>query len=286
MGKEMRPSTLLIDGPYLAHKSHQAPYKLTTSKGLNSTMIHTFLRSLNALRKQFNPDNIVIAWESHGTPSWRKELVSSYKPSKPFDISFVTSLKDIQILLYLLGYDQYYSECNEADDVIASYVENHLEEDIIIYTVDKDIMQLLQKTNCSVYDGHKKVVYNDVYLKYGIKPNQIPDLLALAGDNVDNIEGIKGIGFKKAAKIINKYGCVENIPFSICSLSIPNLEMEKVLLNKKLATLNKECELVEYKPPFETTIDSILDKYELKKIKEEINKFKFEKKQPSLESFF
>lgn len=281
----MNINTLLVDGPYLAHRSWSAPYRLTTSTNLDSTLLHTFLRSLNALKKQFKPESIVIAWESHGTPSWRKALMASYKPSKEPNTSFIAALKDTQILLYLLNYSQYNSPQNEADDVIATYVEQNQNKRIVIYSIDKDLMQLIKNNYVTQYDG--KVEYDElaVFTKFETPPHLIPDLLALAGDKADNIEGVKGIGLKKAVKIVNEYGCVENIPFSICSSNIPNLVMEKVLLNKKLAILNNSCTLIEYKPPFETTIESILDKYELKKIKEEINKYKFEKKQ-SLESFF
>lgn len=276
--------TLLIDGPYLAHRSHAAPFNLTTKDGLNSTMIYSFITSLNALKKKFKPDEIIIAWESHGTPSWRKDLSPTYKPSKGIDPSFISQIKDLQLILYHLGATQYNAACNEADDVIATYVQENPNKNIIIFTVDKDIKQLISK-NISVYDGHTLWDETTITIDYDITPKHIPDLLALAGDKADNIEGIKGIGIKKASQLIIKYGCVENLPFNFCSSIIPNPIMSKILLNKKLATLNKNCTLINYQPPIQITIESLLDKYELKKIKENINDYKISKSQ-SLDDFF
>ena len=64
---------LIIDGPYLSHRSYSVDFKLTTTTGLNSTLIFGFLKTLNALKKQFTPDDIIVTWESYGTPSWRKK---------------------------------------------------------------------------------------------------------------------------------------------------------------------------------------------------------------------
>jgi len=281
----MNYDTLIVDGPYLAHRSYSAPYHLTTKAGLDSTMIHSFMRSLNAIRKKFPTKEIIVAWESHGTPSWRRQEYPSYKPGKTMDLAFINELKDLQRLLHLLGITQYSSECNEADDVIATYVHKNNSLNILIFTVDKDIMQLVNGTT-HVYDGH--TIYDEaaVLAKFGVMPYKIPDLLALCGDKADNIEGIAGIGQKKASQIIGEYDSVENIPFPICSYSNINLSQYVVLRNKKLTLLNRTCELKPYTPELEMTIDEILDKYELKKMKEDITEYKeMGKSSKSLDDF-
>ena len=98
----MNYDTLIVDGPYLAHRSYSAPYHLTTKAGLDSTMIHSFMRSLNAIRKKFPTKEIIVAWESHGTPSWRRGMLPTYKPGKTLEGAFVQEIKDLQILLHLL----------------------------------------------------------------------------------------------------------------------------------------------------------------------------------------
>jgi len=263
-------NTLIIDGPYLAHKSYQAPYKLTTTGGRDATMIHSFIRSLNSFRKQFNPETIIIAWESHGTPSWRKEQYPAYKGTRGRpDEQFIYQLEDLQRLLFLFNVDQFYAFNNEADDVIASYVEDN-SKNIVIFTSDKDIMQLVNE-KCFVYDGKVLYDFNKVKEKFFVNPKQIPDLLAIAGDKADNIQGIDGFGFKKAAKILEKYKYIENIS------DIESIAKYKKMLkvNKKLTTLNKCCPLValEYLN-CSKSIEAILDKYELKKMKEKIGEYK------------
>jgi len=277
--------TLIVDGPYLSHRSYSAPYHLTTKAGLDATMIHSFMRSLNAIRKKFNPQQTIITWESHGTPSWRRQEYPSYKPGKSMDMVFIQELKDLQLLIHLLGVPQFYSPENEADDVIATLAVNNSDKEILIFTVDKDLTQLINK-NTHVYDGHQIYETIDVQSKFGVTPDKIPDLLALCGDKADNIEGIEGIGIKKAAQIVNEYGCVENIPFPICSYSRINLSQYVVLRNKKLTLLNKKCELKAFEPDRETTIDAILDKYELKKMKLDIKEYSKIGKSTTLEDFF
>jgi len=274
----MKYKTLIIDGPYLTHKSHSAPYRLSTSDGLDATIIHSFIRSLNYIRKKFKPEKIIITWESHGTESWRKKEYSDYKSSStPIARMYIDEIKDLQILLHLFGVKQYYSPRNEADDVIAKLTNVEIKP-VLIHTTDKDIMQLVNGY-VHVWSGKDIFDSEKVKEKYGVEPMYIPDLLAIAGDKSDNIKGVDGIGFKKASKIINKEGSVENMTFFSCSRNMGYSEeiKKRVLKNKKLTKLNTNCELIEVpNSDFKTehTIESLLDKYNLKKMKEKIDEYK------------
>lgn len=276
----MNYDILIIDGPYLAHRSFEAPFKLTTSKGLDATMIYSFLITLNSLRKKFNPKEIKIAWESPGTPSWRRELMPLYKPPKSLQNLFIDQNKDLQILLYLLGFNQFKSDCNEADDVIATLALNEINTKLI-FTVDKDIMQIINPL-VNIYNGKEIINESKVKEKFGIFPHQIPDLLAITGDNADNIKGIDGYGYKKASKILKQYGYIENIP----NTELINKYRIKLILNKRLTRLNSHAPLTTI--TFDTTlkVNDILDKYELKKIKENINMYKIENKHYTIDDFF
>jgi len=270
----MENKHLVIDGPYLAHKSYCAPYKLTTSTGLDSTMLHQFFRSLKSIHSKVKPDDIYIAWESHGTKSWRKEKYPSYKKNRSTVLrtEFWDYLSDVQLLCYFLGIKQFYSSGNEADDVIGRIVKS-IKGEHIIYTVDKDIMQLIDDGRVSLYDGKKSYHAVDVLNKFSVLPKQIPDLLAIWGDVSDNIEGIKGYGMRHSSKLLEKYGRVEDIPMSE---SISKYR-ERILLNKSLTKLNCDCCLLPVPSNnFETseTLETLLDKYELKVIKRDIEEYK------------
>jgi len=271
----MDNQVLLVDGPYLAKRSFYAPYHISTNTGYTATMIHSFLRSLNALRKSLLPKKIIIAWESMG--SWRRTIYPAYKPTKAYNKQFYDQLQDLQLLLHLLKIPQYHSFDNEADDVIATLAKKYQKDNdilnkIIIFTVDKDIMQLINPL-CLVYDGKQAFDEHAVKKKFGILPYQIPDYLAVVGDVSDGIEGIKGYGSKKASKILNEHEVIEKIPASDPLM----VSKDKLSINKQIATLRSTCDLLPIFGPNSSmteTIDSILLKYKLNSIKDKIEEYK------------
>lgn len=262
----MKYDILIIDGPYLAHRSYTAPYKLTTLEGKDSTMIHTFLQTILSIRKKQDIGEITVAWESHGTPSWRRELSPTYKPSNGADEDFLEQLNDIKRLLNIIGLRQFYAPNNEADDVIATLTKNS-KKSILIYTVDKDIMQLTSDIQQHHILCNKKVLTEqDIINKFGVYPYQIPDYLALVGDKADNIEGVKGIGKKKASQILKEQG----------SLLVAEPEtfkkeehLEQAKFNRQLTLLNYDAnvQLLFENISFNTTLEDILNKYELVSLK-------------------
>jgi DNA polymerase I len=238
---------LLIDGPYLAHRSMTTPHRLSTSNGIDSTMIFYFLNTIKALQKRFNPSETIIAWESHGTPSWRRKLLPTYKPGNGNPTAWIL---DIQQILHDSGFKQYFSPENEADDVIATLAKGPS----TIFTIDKDIMQLVNDSiPIRVYIKETLFNESEVKAKYGVPPHLIPDYLALVGDASDNIKGIKGIGPKKAIQILQ-------------SDSNPYDRDPKFILNRKLTTLNDSCSLQKISF-FSEEILSLIDKYELISLK-------------------
>ena len=270
----MQYKTLIVDGPYLAHRSYASPYRLTTN-GLDATMIHGFIRSLNARRKEFKPNKIIVTWESHGTKSWRRELLSTYKPGKQLNPQFISSQEDLKVLLYLLNVAQYYSPCNEADDVIARLIlDKQTEFPVLIYTPDKDIMQTIGES-VHTYNGKQIFKSEDVKEKFGVWPEDIPKFLAIVGDDADNIIGVKGIGPKKAAKYIYEKN-KEDYPL--------RKYKEQIKLNEKLTKLNYGCELKKLEIKTEHTIESLLNKYRLKSIQAKIEEYKKigQKREPKL----
>jgi len=274
----MKYKILLVDSPYLAHRSHTAPYNLTTTNDLNATTIHNFMRSLLSLYKKFQPDTIAMCWESHGTPSWRRQLYDDYKPSGTIDPDFLEEITDIKILLHLLNIKQFYAPGNEADDVLSSLATKHsYDKSIVVFTRDKDLMQLVSSNvpPVHVYDGKQIFDEMRVYEKFGVFPYQICDYLSLVGDKVDNVPGVTGIGPKKAVKLLEEYDNLESIPTD--QFPNGNESFKQAFHAKKLITLNSEAQIkCIFSSDFKTTetIESLLDKYELKDMKENIIKYK------------
>lgn len=271
---------LIIDAPYLAHRSYLAPYDLSTKHGNSSTMIHGFLNSLNSLNRKFKPGVIEVAWESHGTKSWRRKIYPDYKPSKGVEEDFIEQLKSIQVFLYLIDLKQFYSPHNEADDVIAKLIDN---QNNLIFTSDKDIFQLID-SNTHIYDGKKIYTEKDAIKKFGIKPKQIPDYLAIKGDKSDNIPGLDGYGPKKSVKAIKEFNTMENW---IDNQNFDKSTEQLLKMNKTLVTLNKNCHLKELTFDDNRTPEDILDEYDLKRLKTKIEELRLLGSQKdSLEEFF
>jgi DNA polymerase-1 len=284
----MTYETLIIDAPYLTHRSFDAPYNLTRSDGTRVTLVHSFLQSFNALCKKFSPKNVLVAWESHGTPSWRRKLYPDYKPQIKVPESFIEQQDSIKKILYLLNVKQYYSPNNEADDVMAVLRDKFAKTYYldtphnVIFTVDKDIMQLANN-NTHIWDGKNIFDANAVVEKFKVHPWHIANLLAITGDSSDNIPGLKGYGPVKASKLIQEIASVDKIPEGH-----PLYKHKQLLMrNKRLTTLNHKCTLTEIKyPKNKETIESILDKYELQSLKKKIPEYKMLGSTHSLEDFY
>ncbi len=247
---------LLVDGPWVAHRSYLIPVyrRLTNSKGEDTTMIYAFFKSLNKIVREHKPDDIIITWESHPTPSWRKKILPTYKPSKPMKPAYFYQLNTIQNLLYNNGVPQFFSPTNEADDCIAALIKNKPTK---IYTIDKDIMQLIDDDiPVEVITGKKTYREADVVEKFDIIPKQIPLYLALVGDTSDNIPGIPKIGAKKAVKIIESFE--DNI--------LTEEQLALAYVYKQLTTLNHNAKCLPLIPEIINTTSYILNKYELKDI--------------------
>ena len=102
----------------------------------------------------------------------------------------------------------------EADDLIATYTERILKKNakVTIVSSDKDLMQLFKK-NVRIFDPIKNKILNidDIKNKFGVEPEKVIDVQALAGDSSDNVPGVPGIGVKTAADLINQYENLENL---------------------------------------------------------------------------
>lgn len=266
---------LIVDGPYLFHRSYHAPYKLTTKSGLNSKTIHSFMRTLRSLHKKYKPDTTAIAWESPGTKSWRRQIYPDYKPEKSFPTDVKEEIEDLQLFLHLLNIKQFYSPGNEADDVIAVLATKYTKKPTLIFTTDKDIMQIVNDRPIHITTKKEEFDTAAVINKYGVFPNQIPDYLALVGDTSDHIKGINKIGEKKAQKLLDEYSHIEYIPKE----KFPNEyhDFLKAQINKKITALNYDANIKNlFQNGFKThqTIGTILKKYELEKMSEEIRSYK------------
>ena len=157
----------------------------------------------------------MFAFDESLKHSARKEIYPEYKANRsPAPEELVRQFRWCRDWVSALGYTEVASDRHEADDLIGTLTELHRSDDcaITILTADKDLAQLIRQhdTWWSFATG-QQLTYRGLIKKFGVKPEQIADQLALAGDKVDNIPGIPGIGMTIAGRLLCKFGSLDNL---------------------------------------------------------------------------
>ncbi|RME84153.1 MAG: DNA polymerase I, partial [Planctomycetota bacterium] len=227
----MADKLYLIDGMALTYRSYYALSKanLVNSKGFPTGAIYGFFKSLLKIIEKDKPKYVGVAWDGPGK-TIRHEQYEAYKahrPEMPEDLKCQLDYiqKGVEALeipfLVFPGY--------EADDILATFAQKGAQEglEVRIVSGDKDLMQLVSpKIHIISFDRKGEVLEygpKEVEEKFGVKPCQIRDYLALVGDTSDNVPGVPGIGAKRARKLLQEWGSVENILKNLDHLGSPRL---------------------------------------------------------------
>jgi 5'-3' exonuclease len=216
---------LLIDSASLWYRAfYGMPDTLRAPNGQPVNAIRGFLDSVARLSAHYKPDQIVACLDGDWRPSWRTELVPEYKAARDVPSEDSEALQDeidlesqtpviLDILdaigLPVIGIDDY-----EADDVIATLATRE-KSPIVIATGDRDLFQLVddQKPISVAYlakgiSSHELVDLQWISQRYGIPGERYALMALLRGDPSDGLPGVRGIGEKGAAKIVNLFGSV------------------------------------------------------------------------------
>lgn len=201
----------IIDASSIIHRLYHA-VPLDSTRAINSdqplNVVIGWVRSLRRLR-EFGARYIVPVFDGEG-PGWRHEAFPAYKSERrPYDDALLEQIPLVREVTSALRLPVVSLPGVEADDLIASYVEAAAARglDVTIYSSDKDLMQLVRDGEPAVRQflpgkAGGIVEAADVRAKFGVGPERLGDLLALAGDKVDSIPGVPGIGPKKAAALL------------------------------------------------------------------------------------
>ncbi|MEP6671779.1 MAG: 5'-3' exonuclease H3TH domain-containing protein [Chthoniobacter sp.] len=212
---------LLIDGHYYVYRSFFAIRELSNSRGEPTNAIYGFVKTVRRMVKDLAPDLAAVVWDM-GMPQRRVALQPAYKEQRAEMPELMRpQLTFIQNLVPMLGFASLWLPDTEADDLMASYAvaARARGDDVVLATNDKDLFQLVNG-NVKVYSTNKTdlaapsdtfaLLGNEsVRKKWNVEPGQIGDVLALIGDNVDNIPGVDGIGPKGAATLLNAHGSLD-----------------------------------------------------------------------------
>ncbi len=209
----------LIDGSgYIFRAYHALPPLTRKSDGLPVGAVQGFCNMLWKLLKETNagqkPTHLAVIFD-HSSKSFRNEIYPEYKahrPEPPADLRPQFGL--IRQATRAFNVACVEQENYEADDLIATYARQAAEAGATcrIVSSDKDLMQLI-RPGVALYDTMKdrEVGEAEVLEKFGVKPEKVIDIQALAGDSVDNVPGVPGIGVKTAAQLITEYGDLETL---------------------------------------------------------------------------
>jgi DNA polymerase I len=208
-----RPRLFLIDGYNTIFRAFYAIRNLSNSKGEPTNAVYGFVTMLRKLLREEQPDLIGVALDVGRT--FRSERFEQYKANRtPMPEDLASQLPWVRRvleayripILELAGY--------EADDVLGSLACNAAAAgyDVVLVSADKDLMQLVEP-RVSLYHTGRSKMYGpaEVAEDFGVPPAKVADVLALAGDSIDNIPGVPGIGDKGAKALIAEYGSLEEL---------------------------------------------------------------------------
>src|SRR5688572_8520074 len=234
-------SLYVVDGHSHIFRAYHAVGYLSTSQGVPSHAVLILSTMLWKLIREEQPDYLGIALDPPG-PTFRDTMFTDYKATRtamPDDLA--RQLPYVRRLFEALRTPVVEVPGFEADDVLATLVEQALRHDDLNVTLvsgDKDLLQLVGP-RVRVLSVHGRtgepVMYDEAKVRerWGVEPAQIVDVLALMGDSIDNIPGVKGVGEKTAVKLVNQFGSVERL--------YENLPLVAGKLRETLATGRKQA---------------------------------------------
>ncbi len=211
----MKKNLYIVDGSSYIYRAFHAMPPLTTSSGRPTGAIKGVSNMMMNLKNENDGSSIITVFDAKGK-TFRSDIYSDYKANRPpMPDELRLQLDPIKSICKAIGFPIVEIEGVEADDVIATIVKIAKEEgySCVISSLDKDLMQLVEDPVVSMINTmtNKKFNEKDVIEKFGVKPSQIRDMLALVGDSSDNIPGVPKVGQKTAAKWLNEFGDLESI---------------------------------------------------------------------------
>jgi 5'-3' exonuclease len=247
----------LVDGTYeLFRHFYAVPSKITAAKeevGATRGVLSSMLQLLGdgATHVGFATDHVI--------ESWRNDLWPGYKDGSGIDQTLFRQFPLLEDATRAMGLTVWAMVEDEADDALASGAKVAAADDrveqVLICTPDKDLGQCVGGKVVQ-YDRRKQELRDadGVLAKFGVPPASIPDYLALVGDTADGFPGLQGWGAKGAAKVLARWGHIEDIPDDVLTwdVQVPSVrsmaarftaEKQQALLFKVLATLKSDCEV-------------------------------------------
>lgn len=279
------PLIALVDGSNYIYRAFYGLPMLTNSKGFPTNAIYGFTNMLLKLKRELNPDYIVVTFDLKG-PTTRHEEFEDYKATrKPMPDDLIPQIPFIKEVVRGFSICVLEKQGTEADDIIGTLAVRASEKGwrTVIISGDKDLMQLVDE-NVSMIDTMKEKTYDAAAVKekFGVGPDKVVEILGLMGDTSDNIPGVPGIGPKTAQRLIEEYGTVEEIIKNTDNLKNVKLResfrqyADQARLSRQLANIRKDIDIgfdfqeAAVRDPDKETLSRLFSEFEFSSLLQEI----------------
>lgn len=260
-------SLYLIDAsPYVFRAFYSLPDSITDTHGSPVNAVYGFATFLLKLIDDEQPSHLMAAFDGSLTTSFRNELYGEYKAQRePPPPELEAQFPRCRQVAEALGVATFIDSRYEADDIVATLASQHgaAGHRAVVVSSDKDLAQLVDERT-ELYDFAREMRYDPeaVRERFGVRPEQIPDYLGLAGDSVDNIPGVKGVGKKTALALLETFDTLEEALDDldrVATLPVRGARSlgDKLVAARETALLSKHLATVVRHGPFETPLEAL-----------------------------
>ena len=250
----------LIDGSGFIFRAFHALPPMTRPDGTPINAVFGFCNMLNKLLAESKIQNIAVIFDA-GRKTFRNEIYKEYKAHRPPPPpELIPQFPLIREATRAFGLPSIEAPNYEADDLIAAYAKTAVAKgmEVCIVSSDKDLMQLI-RVGVEMYDPLKSISIgtDEVFRKFGVTPDKVVEVQALAGDSTDNVPGVPGIGVKTAAELINAYGSLDNLLAEAANIKQPK-RREALMQNAELARISRKLVLLDDNAPLPVPIEQLV----------------------------
>ncbi len=243
------PRLVLVDGSSSLYRAFFALPPLSNSRGTPTHAVLGFTTMFLKLLREEEPDALAVAFDGPG-PTTRHREFAEYKAQRPdMPETMLQQIPYIHRILLAMRVPILMVSAEEADDILGTVAVLAAGDgyQVTLISGDKDLFQLVGE-RIAVRDSMKERIWGppEVQERYGVSPDQIPDLLALMGDSIDNIPGIPGVGEKTARHLLQRFRTLEAVLERAAEVARPRLRealqrhAEQARLSKRLATIRTD----------------------------------------------
>ncbi|MBU6234893.1 MAG: DNA polymerase I [Alphaproteobacteria bacterium] len=259
MSEKFNETLYLVDASGFIFRAFHALPPLTDPKGTPVGAVLGFTNMLIRLLTDLKARHVGVIFDA-ARRNFRNEIYPDYKANRdetPPDL--IPQFPLIREATRAFGFEPLEVEGYEADDLIAAYARQGRDKglEVVIVSSDKDLMQLI-RDGVSMYDPLKQRAMGapEVMEKFGVTPDKVIEVQALIGDPTDNVPGVRGIGPKTAAELINEYGDLEGLLANLDKIKQPK-RRETLVENAELARLSKKLVTLDAHAPIPRPLEAL-----------------------------